>query len=78
MTLLMPSASQLLLGQRIKELEAELATATESVANLTRLNGELTDKLSDAEARNKKLRRSSKRDESSLREQLAIAQSKRG
>lgn len=78
MTLSMPSAAQLLLGQRIKELEAELATATESVANLTRLNGELTDKLSDAETRNKKLRRSSKRDESSLKEQLAIAQSKRG
>ena len=64
--------------QRIKELELQLATASETVASLTRLNAELTAKLSDAEIRNKKLRRTARRDESSLQEQLAAAQSKRG
>jgi hypothetical protein len=63
---------------RIKELELQLAAAGETVATLTRLNAELTVKLSDADIRNKKLRRSSRRDENSHREQLAAAQNKRG
>jgi uncharacterized coiled-coil protein SlyX len=64
--------------ERIKELESQLATAGETVASLTRLNAELTERLSDAETRNKKLKRSARRDESSLKEQLAVAQSRRG
>ena len=64
--------------ERIKELESQLATAGETVASLTRLNAELTERLSDAETRNKKLKRSARRDESSFKEQLAVAQSRRG
>lgn len=67
-----------MLEQRITELESLLAVAGETVASLTRLNAELTEKLSDAETRNKKLKRASRRDESSFKEQLAVAQSKRG
>ena len=67
-----------MLEERIKELESQLATSGETVASLTRQNAELTEKLSDAEARNKKLKRSARRDESSYKEQLAVAQSKRG
>jgi hypothetical protein len=63
---------------RIKELELQLAAAGETVATLTRLNAELTEKLSDADVRNKKLRRSSRRDETTHREQLSAAQNKRG
>ncbi|MES2693037.1 MAG: hypothetical protein V4773_06155 [Verrucomicrobiota bacterium] len=64
--------------QRIKELELQLATANESVTTLTRQNAELTEKLSDSELLNKKMKRSARRDESSLKEQIAIAQSRRG
>jgi phage shock protein A len=64
--------------QRIKELELQLATASETVASLTRLNAELTARLSDAEIRHKKLKRSARRDESNLQDQLAAAQNKRG
>lgn len=64
--------------QRIKELELQLAVATETVTHLTRLNAELSEKLSDAETRNKRLRRSSRNDENSFKEQLAAAQSRRG
>lgn len=66
-----------MLEERIKELESQLATASESVASLTRLNAELTERLSDAESRNKKLKRSARRDESSYKTQLAAAQSRR-
>jgi phage shock protein A len=64
--------------QRIKELELQLVTANETVATLTRQNAELTEKVSDAETRNKKLKRSARRDESSFKEQLTAAQNKRG
>ena len=67
-----------MLEQRITELESQLATAGETVASLTRLNAELIERLSDAETRNKKLKRSARRDESSFKSQLAVAQSKRG
>lgn len=67
-----------MLEERIKELESQLVTAGEAVTSLTRLNAELTERLSDAETRNKKLKRSARRDESSFKEQLAAAQSKRG
>ncbi len=64
-------------AQRILELEQLLLTANETVANLTLANGELTTRLSDAESRNKKLKRSSRADESSLRSQLEVAQNRR-
>lgn len=67
-----------MLEQRIQELEQQLAAANETVATLTRQNAELTGRISDAETRNKKLKRSARRDESSFKEQLAVAQSKRG
>jgi hypothetical protein len=63
--------------QRILELEQQLLTANEAVAKLTLANAELTKQLSDADSRNKKLKRSSRRDESSFRQQLSVAQSRR-
>lgn len=62
---------------RIAELELQLAASGDTVAKLTRLNAELTEKLSDAEFRHKKLKRSARRDESSLKEQLAVAVNRR-
>ena len=64
--------------QRILELEQQLVTANDAVAKLTLSNTDLTTKLSDAEGRNKRLMRSSRRDESTLRDQLASAMSRRG
>ena len=59
------------------EAVAKLALANEAVAKLTLANAELTRKLTDAEAQRLKMKRSAKRDESSLRQQLSAAQSKR-
>jgi hypothetical protein len=67
-----------MLEQRIKDLESQLVTAGETVASLKGSNAELTERLSDAETRNKKLKRSSRRDESSFKEQLAASQGRRG
>jgi phage shock protein A len=64
--------------QSIEDLARQLSAASETVLSLTRQNAELTSRLSDAESRNKKLKRSARRDESSFKEQLATAQSKRG
>jgi hypothetical protein len=63
--------------QRILELEQQLLTANEAVAKLTLSNAGLTKQLADAEARNMKLKRTSRRDESSFRQQLSVAQSRR-
>lgn len=62
---------------RILELEQQLLTANEAVAKLTLSNAELTKQLSAADTQNKKLKRTSRRDESSLRQQLTVAQSRR-
>jgi hypothetical protein len=59
-------------------LEQQLVTANESVTRLTLANVTLTKQLSEAESRNKKLKRNSRNEESSLRTQLATAQSRRG
>lgn len=63
--------------QRILELEQQLLTANEAVAKLTLSNAELTRQVADGEARNKKLKRSSRRDESAFRQQLTAAQGRR-
>jgi hypothetical protein len=63
--------------QRILELEQQILTASETVAKLTITNADLTRQLSDAESRNKKLKRSSRNDESVFRSELAIAQNRR-
>ena len=62
---------------RILELEQLLATANDSLAKLTVAITDLTRQLADAETRNKKLKRTSRNDESSLREQLTTAQNRR-
>ena len=62
---------------RILELEQQLLTANEAVAKLTLANAELTRQLSEAESHRLKMKRSAKRDESSFREQLSVAQSRR-
>jgi len=64
--------------ERIKELEDLLVTANASVARLTLANTELTKQLGDAETRNKKLKRTSRHEASSFRDQLASAQRNRG
>jgi hypothetical protein len=64
--------------ERIKELEALLVTSNDSVARLTVTNAELSKLLGDAETRNKKLKRSSRNDATSFRDQLAVAQRNRG
>ena len=63
--------------QPILNLEQQLQSANDAVAKLTLANAELTLQLSSAESRNKKLKRSSRNDESVLRSQLAVAQSRR-
>ena len=60
--------------ERIQELEAQLLAANQSVARLTQSNAELTRGLAEAETHAKKLRRNSRRDEDSLRQQIATSQ----
>lgn len=76
-TLDQPAPEQPAPPDRIHELEQQLLAANEAVAKLTLANAELTKKLTDAEAQRLKMKRSAKRDESSLRQQLSAAQSKR-
>lgn len=64
-------------AERILELEQLLAAANDSIAKLTASNTELTKQAADAELRSKKLRRNSRRDESSLRQQLTVAQNRK-
>lgn len=63
--------------QRIKDLETQLSAATAMITQLTATNLELTRGLADADVRNRKLKRSASRDESTLRDQLAVAQNLR-
>ena len=72
-----PAPEQPTPPDRIHELEQQLLIANEAVAKLTLANAELTKQLSSADTQNKKLKRSSRRDESSLRQQLTAAQSRR-
>ena len=72
-----PAPEQPTPPDRIHELEQQLLAANEAVAKLTLANAELTKQLSSADTQNKKLKRSSRRDESSLRQQLTAAQSRR-
>ncbi len=64
--------------QRVAELEQLLVVANESIAKLTVTNTELTKQVSDAETRNRKLKRSSRKDESNFKDQLLLAQTRRG
>ena len=64
--------------QRILELEQQLLTANEAVAKFALANAGLTQQLAEADNRFRKLKRNSRSDESSLRTQLATAQSRRG
>ena len=63
---------------RILELEQLLATSNDSLAKLTVAVQELTRQLSDAETRNKKLKRASRNDANAHEEQLTSAQNRRG
>ncbi len=63
--------------QRIKDLEFQLLTANASIAALTTTNLELARDLSDAELRNKKLKRSARQDESTFKAQLSVAQNRK-
>ena len=63
---------------QIIDLALQLDVAHEALAKLTLANAELTRLLAEAGSRNKKLKRSSRNDESSFRDQLASVQSRRG
>lgn len=63
--------------QRIAELELQLLAANDTILKLTQSNAQLTSSLADAEVRNRKIRKSARRDESSFKEQLAAANSRR-
>jgi hypothetical protein len=63
--------------QRILELEQQLLTANEAVAKMTLSNAELTKKFVDVERQYTRLKHTSRRDESSFRQQLAVAQGRR-
>jgi F0F1-type ATP synthase membrane subunit b/b' len=76
-TLEQPAPEQPTPPDRIHELEQQLLAANEAVAKLTLANAELTRQLSEAESHRLKMKRSAKRDESSFREQLSVAQSRR-
>lgn len=67
-----------MLELRIKELEVELLAANAAVAQLTKLNTELTAGLASAEIMLKKARRNSRNDSSNLREQITTLQNRRG
>lgn len=62
---------------RILELEQLLTAANDTIAQLSRSNTELTRQVADAEMRNKKLKRSSRNDESALKQQITDAQNRR-
>jgi F0F1-type ATP synthase membrane subunit b/b' len=64
--------------QRIKELEAELLAANESVAKLTQANAELTGQLKSSEQAFKRVRRSARQDGNTLRDEIAVLQKRRG
>ncbi|MDO8539955.1 MAG: hypothetical protein Q7S40_05890 [Opitutaceae bacterium] len=67
----------LCMQERIDELETQLVAANASIATLTATNVELTRSLSDAESLAKRMKRSARRDESSLKDQLNAAQNRR-
>lgn len=64
--------------QRIKDLESQLLTANETIAKLTAANAILTESVLVADVRNRKLRRSARNDESNFRDQLTIANNRKG
>lgn len=73
----MPEQHILEMEKHVLELEQQLLVANETVARLTLANTGLIKQTSDAEVRNKKLRRSARQDESSFRQQLSAAQNRR-
>lgn len=64
--------------QRIQELEAQLLTANESVAKLTKDNAELTERLNASELAFKRVRRTARQDGNTLRDEIAVLQKRRG
>lgn len=64
--------------ERIKELELQLAEASDAVARLTKANAELTTGLEYAERMLKKAKRNSRSDSDSLRTQISNLQNRRG
>ncbi len=61
---------------RIKELELQLATAHASIVTLTTANQELTQDLSSATTRNKKLKSSAWNTDKVVREPIAVESGK--
>lgn len=64
--------------QNIKELEAQLLAANTAVAQLTLANAELTERLKAGELAFKRVRRSARQDNNTLREEISVLQKRRG
>jgi phage shock protein A len=64
--------------QQIKDLEAKLHAANESVARLTKTNTELTERLKAGELAFKRVRRNARQDGNTLRDEIAVLQKRRG
>jgi uncharacterized protein involved in exopolysaccharide biosynthesis len=64
--------------QQVKDLEAKLQTANESVAQLTKANAELTAQLKAGELAFKRVRRNARQDGNTLRDEIAVLQKRRG
>lgn len=63
---------------KIKELEARLLAANESVTTLTKANVELTARLQASELAFKRVRRTARQDGNTLRDEIAVLQNRRG
>lgn len=63
--------------QRIKEMEAQLSTAQETITRLTKANAELTAQIKAGELAFKRVRRNARQDNNTLRDEISALQNRR-
>ncbi|MDQ5981209.1 MAG: hypothetical protein QG602_4187 [Verrucomicrobiota bacterium] len=64
--------------QQIRDLEAKLLAANESVVRLTKDNAELSERLKAGELAFKRVRRNARQDGNTLRDEITALQKRRG
>lgn len=64
--------------QSLKDLEAQLLAAHASIAELTKVNAELTASLADSGLALKRSRRNARQDGNTLRDEISVLQRRRG
>lgn len=64
--------------QQIRDLEARLLAANESVVRLTKDNAELAERLKAGELAFKRVRRNARQDGNTLRDEITALRSRRG